>query len=434
MTTISTEAHALLRDDSDAVERLASRLIKPVNNNLIERPWGGRMLLDYKGLRGSSRPTAAPGMGFGEAFEIAAYDRDPEARRFPSRLLLGDGSSLTLPELLERHAAAILGDDFAARYGACFPLLPKTLDIAEMLSVQGHPPGNTEVYIIIAADPGATIRLGFSEDIDRDEFARALRTGREQQAELAALGDGLTDSSEFQSLLKAWFADREATSAELRTRPIGAAFAEGAWPVARRLLDALKQVYWRVLDVMNAVPVAPGQVIYNATPRRLLGAHESASAEVHALGNPEGKEILALEVRRPGPTFRAWDNVRFPLREIDIEAALDALNLKATSVDEFIVEPAAVAGRPGVFVSVDADGFRVEHLRPKADLAISVPHEAAHCLHAIRGQASFRTPDGIEIGQLRCGESALVPIGTGAYVVSSTDADNEIVKVGLTSS
>ena len=45
-------------------------------------------------------------------------------------------------------------------------------------------------------------------------------------------------------------------------------------------------------------------------------------AEVHALGNPEGREILALEIRRPGPTFRAWDNVRFPVRDVDVDAAL----------------------------------------------------------------------------------------------------------------
>jgi hypothetical protein len=97
-------------------------------------------------------------------------------------------------------------------------------------------------------------------------------------------------------------------------------------------LTALRTAYWDTLERLNAIPVAAGQVIYNATPARLTAVSgQPASAEVHALGSPEGRAVLALEIRRPGPTFRAWDNVRFPLRNLDIDAALAALNLQATS-------------------------------------------------------------------------------------------------------
>jgi hypothetical protein len=112
--------------------------------------------------------------------------------------------------------------------------------------------------------------------------------------------------------------------------------------------------------------VTPGQVIYNANPEAVSAATgRPRSAEVHALGNPQGKEILALEIRRPGPTFRAWDHARFPLRPIDVDKTLDALNLQATRPADFIVTPRPLAGCPGVFRSVQSEWFVVDHLRPR---------------------------------------------------------------------
>ena len=189
-----------------------------------------------------------------------------------------------------------------------------------------------------------------------------------------------------------------------------------------------------MLDSLNTIPVSPGQVIYNATPTRLLaGPSAERSAEVHALGNPDGKEILALEVRRPGPTFRAWDNVRFPVRDIDIDAALNALNLTATSAEDFIVAPELIPGRAGALCSVDSPSFRVEHLRPGGapEQGVVVAAEPPHCLHVLRGTAEFQRESGEAIGTLSRGESALVPVGVGAYVASAREEGVEIVKVGL---
>jgi hypothetical protein len=187
-----------------------------------------------------------------------------------------------------------------------------------------------------------------------------------------------------------------------------------------------------VLDAMNEIAVTPGQVIYNATPARLLPAVGGiASAEVHALGNPEGREILALEVRRPGPTFRAWDNVRFPPRQVDVEAALAALNLKATAPEEFFCHKRAVPDRAGAFVSVDCEHFRVEHLLPDRDQAVAVPAGAGpHSLHCLTGSVALTGMDGGALGSLAQGESALVPIGIGGYQVES-QAPAELIRVTL---
>ncbi|HEY8519225.1 MAG TPA: type I phosphomannose isomerase catalytic subunit [Gammaproteobacteria bacterium] len=429
MPTKRSEAGALLEGDRSAAERLARTLLKPLSGNFVERPWGGTRMRAYKGLPEPAE-TGAP---IGEAFELAACDEDEEARRYPSRVRFDDGSEATLPELLRRHAETLLGPALGRRYGACFPLLPKTLDVAELLSVQAHPPGNPEVYVIIDADPGATIRLGFAADIDPEPFKRRLHAGRREQRELLEVLGAGDRAHVLQGLLKPWLAARNARVSELEPA-LRDAFpaATARWGTVAALLESLKALYWDVLDALNAIPVERGQVIHNANPARIAAVTGlPPSAEVHALGNPEGRAILALEIRRPGPTLRAWDNVRFPVRDVDVDAAVDALNLRRTSPEEYLVEPRPVPGRPGVFLSVESPFFRIEHLRPLPGRPLDVPAEPAHCLHAISGRASLATAGGEALGELGRGESALVPAKVGAYRVIGESPGTEIVKVSL---
>lgn len=420
------KADAALRGDPAALEALASSLIRVERANLVERPWGGGWIRSFKRI-----PDDAAGgdMPWGEAFELAAFNDDPESARFPSIVRFEDGSALELPALLEAQGDALLGREFVSRYGACFPLLPKILDVKELLSVQGHPAGNTEVYVIIDAEPGATLRLGFSQDVEPDELKQDLRRGIERQGELLEMLGAEADVADVQGQVAPWFAQRDADAADLAAW-IEASFAARAADAAA-LLTELKALYWRILDLMNAVEARPGQVIYNATPERLLASRGGqASAEVHALGNPEGLEILALEIRRPGPTFRAWDNVRFPRREVDVEAAIDALNLCATSSDDFVCDLQPVPGRDGVRLSVDCEFFRVEHLAPEPERAVSVPATAPHSLHCLVGTVEAIRDDGSAIGRLRSGESALVPAGVGAYRLESVEKA-DVVRVTL---
>ena len=159
-------AERLLHGDAALASALGAELIAPRRDNFVERPWGGTGMRRFKRLCELPAQLEVTGLGLGEAFEIAAYDADPEAASYPSKVRLTDGSEITLPRLLAMHGETLLGREFVARHGARFPLLPKTLDIHELLSVQGHPEGCTEVYIIIEAEPGATIRVGFATDVD----------------------------------------------------------------------------------------------------------------------------------------------------------------------------------------------------------------------------------------------------------------------------
>jgi len=417
----STIADRLLQGDRSIAAELAMGLLKPQRDNLVERPWGGDKLGAFKSV------SVPANRRFGESFEISADDGDDEARLHPSVLELADGSTITLPALLAVHADALLGEAFVRLYGRRFPLLPKLLDVAELLSVQAHPPGNTEVYVIVDAGRDATIRLGFAADIDAAAWTAKLNGARrDQQRLLELLGADAAD--ELQALLKGWLARRKARPAELE-KALVERLRDANWADAEKLLQNLHDTYWAVLDSLNAVPVKAGDVINNSNPPRIVAASgKPASAEVHALGNPEGRSVFALEIRRPGPTFRAWDNVRFPLRKLDIENALEAVNLAATRSQDFIVKPKQV--RPGVSRSVDCEYFRLEHLEPTAGLTIDVPNSGPHCLHAIAGNVSAWRGSK-EIGTLARGESAFVPVGVGAYRIVAGRAPAALVKVTL---
>ena len=217
-------------------------------------------------------------------------------------------------------------------------------------------------------------------------WAEKLAGGRRDQQRLLELF-GADAADHLQAVLKPWLARRGAEPAELEAalRPL---LADGGdWTDVKARLTALRGTYWAALDSLNAVPVKAGDVVYNANPPRVAAASGNPiSAEVHALGNPEGRGVFALEIRRPGTTFRAWDNARFPLRDIDIDATLEALNLTATEPAEFIVEPKLV--RPGVRRSVDSEYFRLEHLEPTP--LLTDRHSGVCAAHAARARGPRR--------------------------------------------
>jgi hypothetical protein len=423
---MTTLAGLIRAEDPQALARIAAAPIIPLNDNLVSRPWGGQRLCGYKGLH------ATPHRQWGEAFEISAFPGDEEAGAHPSTVRLADGSEIDLPELLAAAGPAILGEDFVATHGCAFPLLPKTLDISELLSVQAHPEGFTEVYIIIEADEGATIRLGFKRDVDPADLGERLKEGRQLQQRLLGCLKGGTDPEALQAALTDNFARRD-VPADTVLPALQSLLQTGTDREIAGTLLTLKKLYWEVLDLLNEIPVTAGQVIYNANPKAVSTATgRSRSAEVHALGNPQGKEILALEIRRPGPTFRAWDHVRFPLRPIDVDKTLGALNLRATRPEDFIVTPQPRAGRPGIFRSVEDAWFVVDHLRPRPEAEIVLPAGTPlHCLHALRGTMELKSTDGRTLASLARGGSALVPVGVGGYRLTTADGDAELVMVTI---
>jgi mannose-6-phosphate isomerase class I len=399
------------------------RILKLRNDNLVERPWGGRRLLEYKGLDES-----VYGRRYGEAFEVSAFADDDEARRHPSLVELDDAGSVKLAEVLAQAGPEVLGSAHVCEHGPNIALLPKTVDVVELLSVQAHPPGQIELYIILAADPGATIRLGLRQQVQAERLTRELEAGRRQQEQLLAMLRDSGQQPQLQSLLAPNLACRQISPRQLLAA-VGPLLAPDAdLGLAERLLGDLHVLYWRVLDLLNEIPVQAGQVILNATPERLAG-RRLPSAELHALGNPARREILMVEVRRPGITLRAWDNVRFPLRDIEVSEALRASNLRATTAADFRIEPEPDPHRDGVFRLVERQAFTVYLLRSCPGRAVLPPAPGTvQTLHVIDGQVQVLAADGQLLACMSRGESAVVPVSVGAYRIEAVGQAAQLVQ------
>lgn len=140
-------------------------------------PWGGRALAERLGR------TIPEGI-VAESWEISAHAAGP------TPVAGGALAGLTLAEVQARLGVELLGGNNrgAARSGT-FPLLVKLLDANQWLSVQVHPAddyarahhddlGKSEMWVVLAAAPGAEIILGFAAPENRASVARAIAEGR----------------------------------------------------------------------------------------------------------------------------------------------------------------------------------------------------------------------------------------------------------------
>jgi hypothetical protein len=428
MTTIMTtptQAELLRRGDPERRAAIARAPIRLNPDNLVERPWGGRWLVEFKRLGERSSK-------YGESFELAADPDDPEAGSHPSQVVFDDGSTMPLPELLALAGLDLLGEAFVAAYGPKIPLLPKLLDVEGLLSIQTHPPGHPELYVVVDAEPGASLRLGWRQDVDRRELAERLREGRATQVRLLGL---LTDDVDFEAVQRAF------SRVLGRERPA----SDQATAIARNLANLLRpdaspnellelvgravEHYHTMLDRMNVLPIRAGDVIYNARPCDPRSS-TVPSSEIHALGDPGAKRALIFEVRRPGVTHRAWDHLRFPIREIAIDDALATMTCAASSPEQFRVAPRSLPERPGVRRSVESPAFIVDHLQPTPHQPIEL-HAAnlPSTLHALRGEIDLHDREGRSLGRLRAGESLLLPHAHAPLLVHALVEPTELLHI-----
>jgi mannose-6-phosphate isomerase class I len=157
--------------------------LDPANFTPLRRtPWGGTNIGNL--VKAAVVPSAR-GQIIGEAWEFSC---DPD---FPSRLQSpAPGEPETLLELIQRYPEACLSPGLARRSpggGGC-EILVKLLDAATPLSLQVHPEdfdpalepgecGKPESWLVLNAEPGAGIYLGFSRAYKKDELAKILRSG-----------------------------------------------------------------------------------------------------------------------------------------------------------------------------------------------------------------------------------------------------------------
>ena len=134
--------------------------------------WGGEKIAPYKGI-------ATDRTQIGESWELSGV------RGHESVVAEGPDAGMTLPQLIARDGARLLGRTVQERFGDEFPLLVKFIDARQDLSIQVHPDdalalkrhgskGKTEMWYVVEADPGSHLRSGFAREATPEEYEAAV--------------------------------------------------------------------------------------------------------------------------------------------------------------------------------------------------------------------------------------------------------------------
>ena len=131
--------------------------------------WGGKLLSESWGKQGSGENVA-------ETWELSVRPKEM------GTVENGEAAGMALLD----YFRAVGGDAVSPTWSVeeRFPLLVKFIDAGDRLSVQVHPDdayasrvendsGKTEMWVIVAAEPGSTIVYGLADGVSREEFARA---------------------------------------------------------------------------------------------------------------------------------------------------------------------------------------------------------------------------------------------------------------------
>ena len=146
---------------------------KPI---LKDKIWGGTRLktLLYKEISDANC--------CGESWEVSGLVGDE------SMIINGFLAENNLNELLEIYMTELVGEKNYEKYGLGFPLLIKFIDAQDNLSVQVHPDdelaqrkygqsGKTEMWHVIASEPGSGLYVGFNKTVSKAQFEEAIANG-----------------------------------------------------------------------------------------------------------------------------------------------------------------------------------------------------------------------------------------------------------------
>jgi mannose-6-phosphate isomerase len=118
----------------------------------------------------------------GESWELSAVEK--HISKVANGFLKGND----LQELVEIYMGDLVGEKIYDRFGPEFPLLIKFIDAEDDLSIQVHPDdklarerhgayGKTEMWYVVAAEPGANLNSGFNRQVSREQFVQSLERG-----------------------------------------------------------------------------------------------------------------------------------------------------------------------------------------------------------------------------------------------------------------
>ena len=138
--------------------------------------WGGQKIAPYKGIDSQEK-------NIGESWEVS----DVEGR--VSVVANGPLAGKTLSQLVKEYKGQLVGRHIYENNGDVFPLLLKFIDALKDLSIQVHPSdelaarlqpgskGKTEMWYVIAAEPGAKLYSGLSRPLTPEQLADKAADG-----------------------------------------------------------------------------------------------------------------------------------------------------------------------------------------------------------------------------------------------------------------
>lgn len=140
-----------------------------------ERVWGGRRLERWFQM--------LPPGPIGEAWVLGDH---PQGQ---TPVANGPLAGQRLGALCSRYGEGLLGRRGTANVAKGFPLLFKLLDCQDDLSIQVHPAdgyaglapgelGKTEMWVVLAAEPGSQVVYGLKDGVTREDLAAALAQNR----------------------------------------------------------------------------------------------------------------------------------------------------------------------------------------------------------------------------------------------------------------
>lgn len=382
----SVEEHLFLvfRRVKEAVfDEIVSAPIKP--GNLFQSyVWGGHWIREFKGLTDEELREAGiqPGQVIAESWEISAVPDETKAGKLVRQESIIAGRDVRMNELTEKRGQEVLGQPIMAKFGKRLPILIKFLDCNNFLSIQSHPttrdpdPAKTEAWVILDAEPGAKIYLGFKEDITREQLEAKLR--------------------------------------ELKTT--GVAFDDSDPTRGRILINevALKQQEAILSTFLNAIEVRKGDVFL------------VPEGTIHALG--PGIKVAEIQ-QTSGITYRFFDYNSE--RKTDPEKVITTVSLQGHKPADFrTAEGILDITTPGIYPLMPDDAFKKFGLNAfdyfTFDLVVvdetgleldtrGVENGGFHILTALEGNLKISTSQGELL--LPRGYTLLIPASIGKYKV-----------------
>lgn len=143
----------------------------PINKQTI---WGGNRILPFKGQEVGEMTQ------IGESWELSGVPGDV------SVVCEGEHQGKNLQQLITIYKERLVGKSVYERFGDEFPLLIKFIDADQPLSIQVHPDdetarklgktrGKTEMWYVVDAHPGSTLKAGFNTTIDARRYKEMIQ-------------------------------------------------------------------------------------------------------------------------------------------------------------------------------------------------------------------------------------------------------------------